>query len=160
MCPSRQIRQTKWPWITIFSLVSPLARTREVLEILKATISVDPAVRAKSYIEPELDSNQTAKLLKCRQEIRAVIDTKEDEAKIKTALDTIRRYLENIIRNPEGPQYRSIDKQFKAFRERIAVVPGAEDLLRAVGFSDSSKVETIYLEPELNQVSLNFALLC
>jgi hypothetical protein len=137
-------------------IVSPLARAREVLEVLKASIVVDPAVRAKSFIEPELDQNQIAKLLKCRQEIRAIIDTKEDEAKIKTALDTIRRYLENIIKNLEGPQYRSIDKQFKAFRERIAVVPGAEDLLRAVGFSDSSKVETIYLEPEPNQASLFF----
>jgi hypothetical protein len=137
--------------------LSPLARAREVLEVLKASIVVDPAVRAKSFIEPELDQNQIAKLLKCRQEIRAIIDTKEDEAKIKTALDTIRRYLENIIKNSEGPQYRSIDKQFKAFRERIAVVPGAEDLLRAVGFSDSSKVETMYLEPEPNQEALLIA---
>ncbi len=129
-----------------------MARTREILEQLKALIVVDPAVKAKSYIEPDLDQNQVAKLLKCRQEIIGIIDTKEDEAKIRTALDTIRRYLENIIKNPEGPQYRSIDKQFKAFRERIAVVPGAEDLLRAVGFADSSKVDTLYLEPELNQV--------
>ena len=91
--------------------------------------------------------------MKCRQEIRNIVDTKEDEAKIGTALHTIRRYLENCIKNPDEAQYRSIDKQFKAFRERIAVVTGTEDLLRAVGFADSSKVDTLYLEQEPNQVS-------
>jgi hypothetical protein len=136
----------------ILLTVSPLARARAVLELLKATITVDPAVKAKSFTEPDLEPNEISQLFKCHKEIRSILETNEDEAKIRTALDTIRRYLENIIKNPSGPQYRSIDKQFKAFRERIAVVPGAEDLLRAVGFTDSSKVDTLYLEPLPHQV--------
>ena len=45
-----------------------------------------------------------------------------------------RRYLDNMIKNPDDEKYRKIRKNNKIFAEKVAPVEGAEEFLEAIGF--------------------------
>ncbi|KHJ90399.1 PUB domain protein [Oesophagostomum dentatum] len=54
----------------------------------------------------------------------------------ETAIETIGKYLQNIIENPDEPKYRRIRLSNKAYQERVASVKGGREFLEAVGFSE------------------------
>ena len=49
-------------------------------------------------------------------------------------VDTLVKYLDNIINNPADEKYRKIRKSNKAFTERVASLEGTDIYLSAVGF--------------------------
>ena len=49
-------------------------------------------------------------------------------------VDTLVKYLDNIINNPGDEKYRKIRKSNKAFTERVASLEGTDIYLSAVGF--------------------------
>ena len=49
-------------------------------------------------------------------------------------VDTLVKYLDNIINNPTDEKYRKIRKSNKAFTERVASLEGTDIYLSAVGF--------------------------
>lgn len=53
------------------------------------------------------------------------------------AIETIGKYLQNIIEMPTEPKYRRIRLSNKAFQERVANVKGGREFLSAVGFKES-----------------------
>ncbi|VDL68222.1 unnamed protein product, partial [Nippostrongylus brasiliensis] len=54
----------------------------------------------------------------------------------EAAVETIGKYLQNIIENPDEPKYRRIRISNKVFQERVACVKGAREFLSAVGFEE------------------------
>ncbi|XP_075986324.1 GDI interacting protein 3 isoform X2 [Anticarsia gemmatalis] len=54
--------------------------------------------------------------------------------KIDTCVETLCKYLENIITYPEEEKYQKIRMSNRAFRERVQPLEGAMELLQAAGF--------------------------
>jgi UBX domain-containing protein 6 len=55
--------------------------------------------------------------------------------KVTTCVDTLSKYLDNIVSNPDEPKFQRIRCSNKAFQERVAPVIGAVQFLKAVGFN-------------------------
>lgn len=58
----------------------------------------------------------------------------KDKDKVKVCVDTIVKYLDNILGNPDEEKFRKIRVSNKAFSERIAPLRGTEEFLQAAGF--------------------------
>lgn len=58
----------------------------------------------------------------------------KDKEKVKVCVDTVCKYLDNIIGHPDEEKYRKIRVSNKAFSERIAPLRGTEEFLQAAGF--------------------------
>jgi len=58
----------------------------------------------------------------------------KDPDKVKVCIDTLSKYLDNIIQNPKEEKFRKIRKSNKAFMERVSSMEGADIFLSAVGF--------------------------
>ncbi|XP_046388902.1 UBX domain-containing protein 6 [Ischnura elegans] len=54
--------------------------------------------------------------------------------KVSTCVDTICKYLENIVAHPDEEKYRKIRCSNRVYRDRVAPVQGSDILLRAAGF--------------------------
>lgn len=54
----------------------------------------------------------------------------------KIAIETIRKYLQNIMENQNDPKFRKIRMSNKAFQERVLSVKGGREFLEAVGFEE------------------------
>jgi UBX domain-containing protein 6 len=57
-----------------------------------------------------------------------------DASKRKACVDTLCRYLDNIIDHPSEEKYRKIRTGNKTFTEKVSSVSGADLFLEAVGF--------------------------
>jgi UBX domain-containing protein 6 len=53
---------------------------------------------------------------------------------VETCVDTLCKYLDNILQNPSEPKFRKIRKSNKAFQERVASLEGTEEFIRDCGF--------------------------
>ena len=49
-------------------------------------------------------------------------------------MDTLCKYLDNIIQNPDEPKYQKIRCSNKVFQEKVAPIIGAKEFLQAAGF--------------------------
>ncbi|CAK8682045.1 UBX domain-containing protein 6-like [Clavelina lepadiformis] len=58
----------------------------------------------------------------------------KDKDKMKTAIETINKYVDNIIVHPDEEKYRKIRQNNRIFLERILPVEGCEEFLEAIGF--------------------------
>ncbi|VDM53203.1 unnamed protein product [Angiostrongylus costaricensis] len=54
----------------------------------------------------------------------------------EVAIETIGKYLQNIIEYPNEPKYRRIRLSNKAYQERVASVKGGPEFLKSVGFEE------------------------
>ncbi|CAB3405783.1 unnamed protein product [Caenorhabditis bovis] len=62
------------------------------------------------------------------------------------AIETISKYLQNILEHPDEEKYRSIRAGNKAFQERVASAVGGIELLKSVGFTEKeNNGETFYV---------------
>ncbi|KAK3768354.1 hypothetical protein RRG08_031143 [Elysia crispata] len=59
----------------------------------------------------------------------------KNKEKIKVCIETLIKYLDNIINNPSEEKYWKIRQSNKAFQERVACMKGTEEFLLAAGFS-------------------------
>ncbi|KAA0202922.1 hypothetical protein HAZT_HAZT010573 [Hyalella azteca] len=97
----------------------------------------------------------------------------KNKEKIQICVDTLRKYLHNVILHPSEEKYRRIRVGNPAFSERVAAMQGGVELLRAVGFieqqlsqqpDDQAATETFYVQfvfPSDGDVeSLNTAMEC
>jgi len=62
----------------------------------------------------------------------------KDQEKVQLAIDTLCKYLDNILQNPAEEKYRKIRKSNKAFQERVASIEGTELFIEACGFKTES----------------------
>ena len=58
----------------------------------------------------------------------------KDGEKSRIGIETVCKYLDNIIDNPKEPKYRKIRALNKAFQEKVFPLKGAIELLQAAGF--------------------------
>uniref|UniRef100_A0A1A8FBJ6 UBX domain-containing protein 6 n=1 Tax=Nothobranchius korthausae TaxID=1143690 RepID=A0A1A8FBJ6_9TELE len=58
----------------------------------------------------------------------------KDRDKVKTAVDIISKYVENICKNPTEEKYRKIKVSNKVFQEKVHPVEGTREFLQALGF--------------------------
>uniref|UniRef100_A0A1A7X1W5 UBX domain-containing protein 6 n=1 Tax=Iconisemion striatum TaxID=60296 RepID=A0A1A7X1W5_9TELE len=58
----------------------------------------------------------------------------KDGDKVKTAVDIISKYVENICKNPTEEKYRKIKVSNKVFKEKVHPVEGSREFLQALGF--------------------------
>ena len=74
---------------------------------------------------------------------------KEDSDGLRSCLELLKTYLSNIIAEPTNVKFRRIRRTNKAFQNRVAPYPPAEELLRSVGFTGVDG-EWMVLEGEPN----------
>ncbi|XP_053329832.1 UBX domain-containing protein 6 [Spea bombifrons] len=58
----------------------------------------------------------------------------KDREKVKVGVETIGKYLDNIINHPEEKKYSSIRLSNKVFQDRISCLEGALEFFEAIGF--------------------------
>ncbi|XP_077331899.1 UBX domain-containing protein 6 isoform X2 [Lithobates pipiens] len=58
----------------------------------------------------------------------------KDQAKVKVGVETITKYLDNIIASPNEEKYRTIRFSNKVFQEKIQILEGSLEFFEAVGF--------------------------
>ncbi|XP_053177980.1 UBX domain-containing protein 6 [Scomber japonicus] len=59
----------------------------------------------------------------------------KDREKVKTAVDIISKYIENICKNPTEEKYRKIKLSNKVFQDKVRCVEGSREFLQALGFT-------------------------
>ncbi|RUS68864.1 hypothetical protein EGW08_023375 [Elysia chlorotica] len=59
----------------------------------------------------------------------------KNKDKVKVCIETLIKYLDNIINNPTEEKFWKIRQSNKAFQERVACMKGTEEFLLAAGFS-------------------------
>ena len=58
----------------------------------------------------------------------------KDKEKLKLCVDTLCKYIDNIIANPTEEKFRKIRLSNKAFKERVLALKGTEEFMQATGF--------------------------
>jgi len=85
--------------------------------------------KIKEFLDTQLQTEDKG-LASC-----LIIHTRnKDSERVKVCVDTLVKYLDNIINNPADEKYRKIRKSNKAFTERVASLEGTDIYLSAVGF--------------------------
>uniref|UniRef100_A0A0B7ADQ2 UBX domain-containing protein n=1 Tax=Arion vulgaris TaxID=1028688 RepID=A0A0B7ADQ2_9EUPU len=59
----------------------------------------------------------------------------KNNEKVKVCIETLVKYLDNIINNPTEEKYWKIRQSNKVFQEKVACMKGTEEFLLAAGFS-------------------------
>lgn len=62
----------------------------------------------------------------------------KNKEKVKVCVETLSKYLDNLISNPGEEKFRKIRLSNKAFTERVRELEGTDEFLQAVGFKISS----------------------
>lgn len=58
----------------------------------------------------------------------------KDKEQVKVCVDTLCKYIDNIIANPAEEKFRKIRIGNKAFKERVSALKGTEEFMQATGF--------------------------
>ena len=58
----------------------------------------------------------------------------KDTERVKICIETLCKYLDNVMNNPTEEKFRKIRMSNKAFTERVASLEGTEEFLQAAGF--------------------------
>ena len=76
--------------------------------------------------------------------------------KVEVCVETLCKYIDNIVNNPTEQKFRKIRKSNKAFRERVAALEGSEEFLQGCGFQEKQmegpdgQMEDFWVFPEEN----------
>lgn len=58
----------------------------------------------------------------------------KDKEQVKVCVDTLCKYMDNLIANPTEEKFKKIRLSNKAFKERVSALKGTEEFMQAVGF--------------------------
>lgn len=98
----------------------------------------------RKFLQDQLKSEEDRGLTAC-----LVIQTlNKDHDKVKVCVDTLTKYLDNIITNPDDEKFRKIRKSNKAFVDRVAAIEGTDVFISAAGF------ESAMIEDQVNRINL------
>lgn len=126
------------------------AASQKAENVVKTTLQDDPmfSVHGVTFICPFtgaiLDKGEREARIKeailqrfsedpVQASIMMIRSLNKDGEKVKTAVDTIGKYIDNICKNSEE-KYRKIRTQNKVFQEKVVCIKGTEEFLQAVGF--------------------------
>lgn len=57
---------------------------------------------------------------------------------VQVCVNTLCKYLDNILQNPSDEKFRKIKKSNKAYQDRVACIEGTDIFLQAVGFNSQT----------------------
>uniref|UniRef100_A0A8D9EDK3 UBX domain-containing protein 6 n=1 Tax=Cacopsylla melanoneura TaxID=428564 RepID=A0A8D9EDK3_9HEMI len=89
-------------------------------------------VKIKEFLYASLEDEQDSGLTACL--IIRTINQEQD--KVNQCVDTLLKYLKNILDHPDEEKYRKIRLSNRIFQERVSSVEGAREFLRAAGFQE------------------------
>lgn len=104
--------------------------------ILFSCPEISPAVLPKQEMEAHIEEWLLGQLGEEPEMASALMihTLNKDKEKVKVCVDTLCKYLDNIIGNPGEEKFMKIRTSNKAFVERIAPLHGTEEFLQAAGF--------------------------
>ncbi|XP_008482092.1 UBX domain-containing protein 6-like, partial [Diaphorina citri] len=88
--------------------------------------------KIREFLYASLEDEQEAGLTACL--IIRTLNLESD--KVDLCIETILKYLKNILQNPGEEKYRKIRLSNRIFQERVACMEGALEFLRACGFQE------------------------
>lgn len=86
-------------------------------------------VKIKEFLYEQL-KGEDASLISCL----IIQNCNSKKERIDTCVDTLGKYLENIINNPEEEKYKKIRMQNRVFQDKVIPIEGALEFLNAAGF--------------------------
>lgn len=104
--------------------------------ILYKCPDIGPAVLPKDEMEAYIEEFLLKQLADEPEMTSALMihTLNKDKERVQVCVDTLSKYLDNIIKNPEEEKFRKIRLGNKAFKERVASLQGTEEFIQAVGF--------------------------
>lgn len=104
--------------------------------VLYTCPEISPAVLPKDEMEAHIHEFLLGQLAEEPEMASALMihTLNKDRDQVKTCVETLCKYLDNIINNPSEEKFRKIRRSNKAFSERIAALQGTEEFLQAAGF--------------------------
>lgn len=104
--------------------------------VLYTCPDIGPAVLPKDEIDGYIHEFLLGQLAEEPEMSSAVMihTLNKDKDKVKICVDTLIKYLDNVINNPTEEKYRKIRLSNKAFKERVSQLNGTEEFLQACGF--------------------------
>ncbi|KAB7496824.1 UBX domain-containing protein 6 [Armadillidium nasatum] len=84
----------------------------------------------------------------------------KNKEKVATCIETLCKYIENIVSNPDEPKYRKIRQSNRAYEDRIAPMEGTKEFMEAAGFEEhdlpfNESTEKFWVFPEENMNDLS-----
>eukprot|EP00092_Neocalanus_flemingeri_P028049 GFUD01030452.1.p1 GENE.GFUD01030452.1~~GFUD01030452.1.p1 ORF type:complete len:442 (+),score=157.19 GFUD01030452.1:613-1938(+) len=76
--------------------------------------------------------------------------------RVELCVETLSKYIDNIVNNPAEPKFRKIRRSNKAFKERVAALEGTQEFLEGCGFQvrqmegPDGQMEDFWVFPEEN----------
>lgn len=104
--------------------------------VLYTCPDIGPAVLPKNEIDGYIHEFLLGQLAEEPEMSSAVMihTLNKDKEKVKICVDTLLKYLDNVVNNPTEEKYRKIRLSNKAFKERVSQLNGTEEFLQACGF--------------------------
>ncbi|KAK3102614.1 hypothetical protein FSP39_012651 [Pinctada imbricata] len=104
--------------------------------VLYTCPDISPMVSSKAEIEVQIEEFLLGQLAdEPGMASSLMIQTlNKDKEKVKVCVDTLSKYLDNLISNPSEEKFRKIRLGNKAFKERVGPLKGTDEFLQAVGF--------------------------
>ena len=84
--------------------------------------------RIKEFLYEQLEEE------KCLTAVLIIQTCNSPRERVELCVETLCKYIENIIRNPTEIKFRKIRKSNKAFKERVASLEGTSQFLEGCGF--------------------------
>ncbi|XP_075719844.1 UBX domain-containing protein 6 [Rhinoderma darwinii] len=86
----------------------------------------------ESHIKKNIEMLSTADSISAS--IMKIHTFNKDRDKVKLGVETVARYLKNIISNPNEEKYQKIKLSNKVFQEKVICLEGAHEFFEAIGF--------------------------
>ena len=124
----------------------------QVSELMDVTCDAVPTVVEEKPLGPPPAPVAAAAAAPREEEVVVAKDVTEKMAVLKVAVArlsgedvcarTLEKYISAVLGTPREPRFRSIPKTNAAFQAKVARVSGGVDVLKAVGFQDSTSPAT------------------
>ncbi|KAL2242520.1 chromatin assembly factor 1 subunit A [Sesamum indicum] len=107
--------------------------------------SAPPVEEKKSFL-PVRPATKAEQMRECLRAIKQ--NHKDDDAKVKTAFNTLLTFAKNVATNPNEEKYRKIRVTNPNFQDRVGKLKGSIEFLQLCGFEKIEGGEFLYLPRE------------
>nr|XP_043609095.1 UBX domain-containing protein 1 [Erigeron canadensis] len=115
-----------------------------------------PVVEEKKSSLPVRPATKAEQMRECLRSLKQ--SNKDDEAKVKTAFNTLLTYVKNAATKPEEEKFRKIRLSNAAFQDRVGKLEGGIKFLELCGFEKVEEGEFLFLAREkIDRAVLNSA---
>ncbi|KAL0368593.1 UNVERIFIED_CONTAM: UBX domain-containing protein 6 [Sesamum calycinum] len=107
--------------------------------------SAPPVEEKKSFL-PVRPATKAEQMRECLRTIKQ--NHKDDDAKVKTAFNTLLTFAKNVATNPNEEKFRKIRLTNPNFQDRVGKLKGSIEFLQLCGFEKIEGGEFLYLPRE------------